>query len=153
MTKIATRKAKGKELENHVADKLVEFQIDTKARRDGASGAGNREKGDIITSAQINGRNLGIECKNHKVPHIKDWWEQTIKLEQLGREPILVYKLYGESMGESKAVVYLDTLLELIKKSQGEIKEIKEIDIDQSKLKFALQGLKYSINKVLKELN
>ena len=61
------------------------------------------------------GQNAGIECKNQARLDIPDWWRQTRKLESLGREPILVFKQFGEPLGETKAVVYLDTLLELIK--------------------------------------
>lgn len=106
---------KGKELENYVCDQLRLKGLDDKAYRSHGSGNGNKEKADIWTKTTILGRNAGIECKNHATPHIKDWWEQTQKLEVLGREPVLVYKLFGESMEEAKAVIYLDTLLDLIK--------------------------------------
>ena len=38
-------KEKGKQLEDYVADQIVAKGIDSRARRDGASGAGTREKG------------------------------------------------------------------------------------------------------------
>ena len=63
----------------------------------------------------ILGQNAGIECKNQATLKIPEWWKQTKKLENLGREPVLVFKIYGEPVGESKALIYLDTLLELIK--------------------------------------
>lgn len=138
-----SRKQKGKQLEDFIADKLRSKKIDAQALRDGSSGAGTREKGDIITSAQIFGRNLGIEAKNHKTPHIKDWWEQTQKLELLGREPILVYKLEYEQYEDAKAVIYLDTLLDLIKSYQLQ-SEIKETN----KNFYAIKQIKYWINKI-----
>lgn len=106
---------KGKLLEDYVADQIREKGLDPKAYRAHGSGNGNREKGDIWTSLMILGQNAGIECKNHKVLHIPEWWRQTRKLESLGREPVLVFKQFGEPMGESKVVIYLDTLLELLK--------------------------------------
>ena len=125
--KAKSAKAKGNKLENWIADKLRSKGIDNKAIRDGASGAGTREKGDIITSASVFGRNLGIEAKNHKVPHIKDWWQQAKKLEILGREPVLAYKLENEKYEETKVVIYLDTFLDMIKALKEVNKQIKEI--------------------------
>jgi hypothetical protein len=109
---------KGKLLEKYVAEQIESYGLG-KARRAIGSGSGNREKADIDTDMMILGVNAGIECKNHKVPHIKDWWEQTKKLETVGREPVLVYSLWQETLGDSKAVISLDTLLRLIKASQA----------------------------------
>lgn len=114
--------AKGKILESYVADQIREKGIDEKAYRAHGSGSGNREKSDIWTSVMVNGRNVGIECKNQAALKIPEWWRQTIKLQSLDREPMLVFKLYGENLGEAKAILYLDTVLEMIK----ETKELKE---------------------------
>ncbi len=111
--------AKGKILEDHVAEQIRLKEIDLKAYRSHGSGNGNTEKGDIWTSMMILGQNAGIECKNQKVIKIPDWWRQTKKLESLGREPVLVFKQFGEPLGETKCVIYLDTLLELIKNQNG----------------------------------
>lgn len=107
--------AKGKLLEEHVASQIREKGIDPRAYRSFGSGNGNLEKGDIWTSMMILGQNAGIECKNCSTIKIPEWWRQVKKLEILGREPILVFKQFGEPLGETKAVIYLDTLLELIK--------------------------------------
>lgn len=109
-----TRK-KGLQLEMHVCDLLREKQIDLHARPSFISGATNTEKSDIWTSTMVLGQNAGFECKNQKTLCIPDWWRQTKKLESLGREPILVFKQFGEPLEESKVIIYLDTLLELIK--------------------------------------
>ncbi len=110
-------------LSNYVADEIVAKGLDPKARADGASGAGTREKADISTSTLILGKQIGIECKNQKVLHISDWWDQTKKLEVLGQEPVLVYKEFGEPVEAAKAVIYLDTLLELLRALQGKPKQ------------------------------
>ena len=107
--------AKGKLLEEYVALQIREKGIDLKAYRAHGSGNGNTEKADIWTSMMVLGQNAGIECKNHATLHIPEWWKQTKKLESLGREPILVFKQFGEPLQETKCVIYLDTLLELIK--------------------------------------
>lgn len=107
---------KGQILEKYVCDQIKSKGLDTHARPSFNSGATNTEKADIWTSLVILGQNIGIECKNQKTLHIPDWWRQTKKLESLGREPVLVFKEFGEGLGETKCVIYLDTLLELLKK-------------------------------------
>lgn len=121
--KPSSAKAKGKLLEDHVADQIVAKGLDPKARRDGASGAGNREKGDIITSLSILGQNVGIEVKNQANLAIPEWWRQTKKLESLGCEPLLVFKIYGEPLEETKVVMYLDTLLEVLKNQKSWVEQ------------------------------
>jgi hypothetical protein len=149
--KSSSAKAKGKLLEDYVADQIVLKGIDLKARRDNASGSGTREKGDISTSMMVLGQNAGIECKNQATLHIPNWWKQTKKLESLGREPILVFKQYGESLGDSKAIVYLDTLLELIKLSNTEKIYQEVIPEDSNTKKWAIQNAINSLKKLLKE--
>lgn len=107
--------AKGKKLEKHVADVIREKGLDPKAYPAHGSGNTNREKSDIWTSMQVLGLNAGIECKNQKTMAIPQWWRQTQKLQSLGYEPILVFKLPHDSYDNTLATVYLDTLLELIK--------------------------------------
>ena len=115
-------KQKGRLLENYVADQIQLKGIDPRARAEMSSGAGNREKGDIWTSMMILGQNVGIECKNQKTLSIPEWWRQTRKLESLSREPVLVFKIPHEQEGDTKCVIYLDTLLELVKEN-SEFKE------------------------------
>ena len=111
--------AKGKALENWVSQQLREKGIDPKAYRSHGSGNTCTEKSDIWTSTMILGQNAGIECKNQKTIAIPDWWRQTRKLESLGREPVLVFKIQHAPMGDTLATVYLDSLLDLIKESNA----------------------------------
>lgn len=106
---------KGKLLEDYVADQIRLKGIDLKAYRAHGSGNGNREKGDIWTSMMVLGQNAGIEVKNQKTFAIPDWWRQTRKLEILSREPVLVFKEHMAPMGDTVALIYLDTFLELVK--------------------------------------
>lgn len=115
--KPASAKAKGKLLESYVADQIRVKGIDLKAYPSHGSGSSPTEKGDIWTSMMILGQNVGIECKNHGNLHIPEWWQQTKKLESLSREPVLVFKIPYESDGDTKCVVYLDTLLCLVKEN------------------------------------
>lgn len=149
---IKTAKQKGKELENYIADQIIAKGLDDRSIRDGGSGAGNREKRDINTSAQILGRTIGIEAKNHKTPHIKEWWKQTCELEQLGYEPVLVYKLGGEGLGDAKAVIYLDTLLELLKHQTNADLSTGVSDNDKWLIKKGVEVLKQIIKLLEKYL-
>jgi hypothetical protein len=106
---------KGKALEDYVCEQIRDKGIDPKAYRSHGSGNGTTEKSDIWTSMMILGQNAGIECKNHATLKIPEWWRQTKKLESLSREPVLVFKIGYEDWGDTKCVIYLDTLLELIK--------------------------------------
>jgi len=121
---------KGKILEKYVADQIKEKGIDPRAYPAHGSGNTTTEKADIWTSMMIHGQNAGIECKNHKVIKIPDWWRQTRKLESLGREPILVFKIHNEPLGNTLATIYLDTLLDLIKEIQELEAKIEELTQD-----------------------
>lgn len=141
-------KEKGKLLENYVRDEIKNRGLDSRVTRDGASGAGNREKRDVATNVQINGKELGIECKNWSKPSIRNWWRQTEKLEEYGFEPVLVYKLKGESLGDSKAVIRLSTLIDVLAKLNQPVlaKPNKDFEWD-------LIGLVNAIKRVRKHLN
>lgn len=145
---------KGKLLENHIADRIVAIGIDPKARRDSGSGNGNREKGDVVTSMTVLGRNVGIEAKNHATIHIPEWWRQVEKLEVLGREPVLAFKLPGEALEGTKVVIYLETFLELAKRANlanGEVEISGRMDMpDERALKWALEDVKRSVAKATK---
>lgn len=109
------KRQKGQLLEKYVADQIISKGLDGGARPSWKSGGTDSEKADVWTSMMILDQNAGIECKNHKTVCFRDWWEQTKKLEKLSREPVLVIKPHNAPLGDSVAVVYLDTLLELIK--------------------------------------
>lgn len=151
-------KEKGKELENWVADQIVLKGLDARAKRDGASGASNREKGDVSTSMKVLNQNAGIECKNANTIKIPEWWRQAQELEQIGREPMLVFKIKGTSFENSLCVMYLDTILELIKASQSSQNELGHTqttfyDTDTNReLKYAISSLKVALSKVNKLL-
>ena len=139
---------KGKLLEVYVADQLKFKGLDDHPHRSAGSGSGNREKADILTSTAIFGRNLGIECKNQKSLAIPLWWRQTKKLEQVGREPVLAFKMDRESLGETKVVIYLDTFLDLVKRAQSPA-ELSEPNRD---LQWDLKNLRLIANRVIKRL-
>lgn len=139
---------KGKKLEQHICDRLADTGLDVRAKKSPGSGNGNREKADIDTCVQINGRNIGIEAKNHKVVKIPEWWKQAKKLEELGREPVLAFKLPRDEYAGTLVCIYLETFLELL---QGNSEHLESI-IEKPSLKFKIKRLKDAAHDVFKEL-
>lgn len=109
---------KGQVLEKYVVQLIRDKGLDDGCRPSYNSGATNSEKADIWTSLMILGQNVGIECKNQKTLAIPDWWAQTRKLESLGREPVLVYKIHNAPLSDTLCTVYLDTFLEILKENE-----------------------------------
>lgn len=110
-----SRIKKGKDLENYVCEQITAKGLDSRARRSYGSGNSNGIKADIDTSMTILGVAAGIECKHVDKINLNADWRQACKLIKLGYEPVLVIKQTADNYGDAKAVVYFDTLLELIK--------------------------------------
>lgn len=115
-TTARARIQKGKDLENHVVDRIIAKGLDPRARRSYGSGNSNGIKADIDTSMTILGMVAGFECKHMDKLNVPEAWRQTKKLESLGYEPILVIKQTADKYGDTKVVMYLETLLEMVKK-------------------------------------
>jgi len=109
--------AQGRELEEYVSGQLLTHAIDFNAKRERGSGRGTHDKGDIHTELVLMGQQAGIECKHEARLNLKEGWKQAKRLERLGCEPILIMKQLDESFEDTRAVIYLDTLLELIKRA------------------------------------
>jgi hypothetical protein len=110
---------KGKALENHVCERLKYHGLDEHARRSYGSGNSNGIKADIDTRATVLGLALGVECKHADRINVPEAWRQTSKLINLGYEPVLVIKQTADDYGDTKAVIYLDTLFELLSEIKG----------------------------------
>lgn len=110
-----TNVEQGNKLELYVAQELMDKLLDPKARKSRGSGNGTGEKADVNTALMILGQNAGIECKHTPRLNLHSAWKQTKKLMSLGREPVLVFKHPEEGFGETKCVIYFDTLLELVR--------------------------------------
>lgn len=147
--------AKGKLLEQHIVDQIIAYGLDQKACRSAGSGSGNREKADINTSLTILGRNVGIEAKNHKTLHIQEWWRQTEKLELLGREPILAFKIARDPFEATNVVIRLDTLLKLLQVANStsgiELQSDKTPE-NERQMKWAVENAKSALSKLAKYL-
>lgn len=144
---------KGKDLENYVADQLMAKGIDVKAARSHGSGNGNREKSDIWTNTQILGKQAGFECKHATSMDLPGWWRQTMKLESLGYEPILVIKQTHEQYEGTKVVIFLDTFLDLLKAANAAGQPVVEyVEEDSRDRRYRLEQLKRAVNEALKVL-
>lgn len=149
--KVKSARQKGKILENHIADQLVAKGIDLKARRDGGSGNGNREKADISTTMTILGQQVGIEAKNQKVVKMQEWWTQAEKLEVLGMIPLLCFKLNRDSFDNTLVTLKLDTLLDLVIEANAE-KQVIETQLESRSLNYKLDRARLAVKDLLKEL-
>jgi len=141
---------KGKILEKYIADQIKEKGLDPRAYARGDSGGGNQEKTDITTSLKILDLPAGIEAKNSAKASVKVWWEQTQKLESLGYEPVLVYKLARETLGETKAIIYLETLLNLLQANSGTIISKETENVSKNAL-FHIEKSKYHMKQAIKD--
>lgn len=106
---------KGKDLENYICERIKYYGLDQNPKRAYGSGNGNGCKADIDTTATILGQALGIEAKHMDKINVPKAWRQTMKLQDLNYEPVLVIKQTADRYENTKAVVYLDTLLEMLK--------------------------------------
>lgn len=144
--KAQSKIAKGKELEKHIYQMIRDKGLDDKATRTPGSGSG-KEKGDIHTKLLICGRQAVIECKNQKTLKLQNWLKQNEKEAMGYGEPIVVFHLPQTPLDASYAVLNVETLLDLIKKSQEP--KLKEPD---KQFKWDLNNLKNAISKVMKNI-
>ncbi len=133
---------KGRLLENYVAQEIRKKRLDTQAMRQIGSGSG-QWKGDVNTKMKILNRQAVIECKNQQRLNLREAWIQTDK-QCLGYgEPVLVMKFHNEPLEASKAMIYLDTLLELVKRANEP--NLKEPD---RQFTWELNQLKQNIKRI-----
>lgn len=155
--KVKSARAKGIAYENFLSDKIVERGLDSKCHRDGASGAGTREKADINTSVEIFGRTLGIEAKCHEKLAIPDWWKQVEKLETLGREPVLAFKIPNRNPRVDVVCIYLDTFLDMVQALKGvddvASNVVENYNYDKVQHLNSLIYMKESLNRAIRQYN
>ena len=135
-------KKKGNHWENNLANWLRDNGI--KAWKDGMSGGGNREKGDIG-----NNIDMTIESKASKNISLMEWWGQVKESARLHQNTPVLF-IHKDGMSENKWLVVMDSddWLEAIKNPKVETGETT----DDKALQWALQGLKIAIGKVTKYL-
>jgi len=132
-------KKKGNLWENRLANWLSDNGI--KASKDGASGGGNREKGDIV-----NNINCTIESKATKTVHLKEWWKQVETSANTHHNTPLLF-IHQDGMREDEWLVVLNNYdwLDLVK---GD----KKIDTSYQdpKVKWEIKNAVEALKKLLK---
>ena len=127
--------------ENRLANWLRDNGI--KAWKDGASGGGSREKGDIG-----NNINMTMESKAAKNIKLMEWWKQVKKSANVHHNPPVLF-IHQDGMGEKEwlVVMHNEDWLDLIK---GE-KEVKT-DYQKPEMKWAMMNAREAIRKAIKFL-
>ena len=133
-------KKKGNKWENNLANWLRDNDI--KAWKDGMSGGGTREKGDI-------GNNIDctIESKAAKNIKLMEWWRQVVKSALThGNQPVLFIHQDGMPNNEWLVVMHSEDWVDMMKKSLIDKIEI-EVEQGDSREKLwaiqeAIRGLK-----------
>ena len=132
-------KKKGNHMENVWANWLIKNGI--KAWKDGASGGGTNEKGDVG-----NNLNLHMEVKAVKGINLQKVWKKALhECEKTHNLPLLA--IHFDGMGEEEFLVVIDNghWLDLMTKEQG-----VETNYQDPKLKWAIQGSIEANKKLLK---
>lgn len=87
---------KGRELEKRVAKKIRETGACNHC--DAYDSGQGLDKRELRTDLKVGGKNINIECKNHKKISIHSWWEQVVKASGLEDcEPMLAFHLHGKN--------------------------------------------------------
>jgi len=140
----------GAELEEHVAGEIRRRGLDPNARRNPDSGSGNKEKADIDTNLEILGEHAHIECKNWSQHGMAAWIAHTEHGASMGHAlPILIYKLRRDSMSKARAIVPLETFLQLLVEAQG-IEVKKTVEVDSRQARYFIGKLKTAAAKISK---
>lgn len=138
--KTQSAKAKGRELENFVVQKLRQRGLDSRATRNPGSGSG-KQKGDIWNSL-----GLCIECKNTKKAPGKEEFEQ-VRREAMGYQTeVIIWHPPKMPMEESKVILNINDFLDLIEKSR----EKPNTETPDKQFKWDLIQLRNSIKRVEK---
>lgn len=140
----------GAELENHVAAELRRTGLDPRARRNPDSGSGNREKADIDTNLEIQGLHAHIECKNWTRHGMAAWIQHAEYGAGMGHAlPVLIYKLRRDGMHKARAIIPLETFIELLVKAGG-ITVQRTVEVDSKQARYFAGKLKNAAAKIAK---
>ena len=144
MTSIRSRRQKGKELEEWIANRLRESGLDPRAYPQKGSGSGLK-KGDIWTALDIH-----IEAKNTAKPKFTEWKKQ-LKSENVSHLPeLLVWHMPQTSLADTQVLISWDFAEELLKSWKG---EVKIQTIQNPDLKYTAEKAVFAIKDLLKKLS
>lgn len=138
-------KKKGNIWENKLSNWLCDNGI--KAWKDGASGGGNREKGDVGNSIDIT-----IESKASKVIKLMEWWRQVEHSASMHRNsPTLFIHQDGMPDKEWLVVLHSEDWLDLIKSGGKPIITGQDMEVSVLTPNEA-RTLKYEITRAVNNL-
>mgnify|MGYP001615295858 CR=1 FL=1 len=144
--KPASAKAKGKALEDFIAERLVKTGIDPTARRSYSSGSG-LNKTDVEN--QIG---LAIEAKNQRQAALWKWWKQAERQSEMTHTiPVLVAKPPQMPLEASLAVVpwyFMEKLLTAFLRHSGALEEVAE----RPNIKWKLLKIKQLCQEITKNI-
>lgn len=139
-------KKKGNVWENKLANWLHSHGI--KAWKDGASGGGNREKGDVGNNVD-----LTIESKAAKTICLPEWWKQVAHSADMHHNrPVLFIHRDGMPDMEWLVVMTSGDWIDIFKRSLGEKEIVEVLAEDSREKKWAMENLKAAANRALKFL-
>lgn len=101
LKKVINSKKKGNKWENKLANWLRDNGI--KAWKDGGSGGGSREKGDVG-----NNLDLTIESKAAKTIKLMDWWKQVCKAASIHHNSPVLF-IHQDGMPDNNWIVCIDS--------------------------------------------
>ena len=139
-------KKKGNKNENDLANWLTDHGF--KAWKDGMSGGGEKEKGDIVNSLDMT-----IETKACKNIKLMEWWRQTSKSASIHHnQPMLA--IHQDGMPKENWLIVMDShdWIEMLKDSKGHSKG-QVVQEDNRQLKYKTEVAVRALKDWLKELN
>ena len=135
-------KKKGNLWENKLANWFRDHGV--KAWKDGASGGGNREKGDVG-----NNLDMTIESKAAKTIKLMDWWKQVERSASMHHnQPVLFIHQDGMPDNEWLVVMHSEDWIDMVLEGSN----LTATPFIDPKAKYALSTLKNAINAVNKFL-
>lgn len=136
-------KKKGNKWENKLANWLADNGF--KAWKDGASGGGTREKGDIG-----NNLDMTIESKAYKQIKLMEWWRQVDKSASIHRnQPVLFIHQDGMPDNEWLVTMHSEDWIEMLKQARSS-KQVSTNKSEDYKKKWAIDNALVALKKLKK---
>ena len=140
-------KKKGNQWENKLAAWLHSHGF--KAWKDGASGGGSREKGDVG-----NNLDMTIESKAAKKILLMDWWRQVAKSASMHRNsPALFIHQDGMPDNEWLVVTHSNDWAETLKKSRRDVERVEVQAPESRELRYKAENAKRAVSELLRALS
>lgn len=140
-------KKKGNKWENVLANWLTDHGF--RSFKDGQSGGGTREKGDVVNSLDMT-----IESKATKKIELPAWWRQvTDSALKHGNQPVLFIHQDGMRDKEWLVVMHSNDWIEMLKASREEKEVVYEAREDDRERRYKLDNAIRACKDVVKILD